>query len=91
MDMNKVLNIGIQQGVQRNKLEVAKKLLDLYIMDQQAIQQYGYEQGIEQGIQQGVKQTKLDIAKKLLSKNMPIENIVELTGLTKEEIEKLKN
>ena len=27
--------------------------------------------------------TKLDIAKKLLSKNMPIENIVELTGLTK--------
>jgi len=31
----------------------------------------------------------LEIAKKMKSKNMPIEEIIELTGLTKEQIENL--
>ena len=91
-DMSENKNIkkakDVLEKIKQDKAEQDRALRRMmYIMDQQAIQQYGYEQGIEQG----VKQTKLDIAKKLLSKNMPIENIVELTGLTKEEIEKLKN
>ena len=32
---------------------------------------------------------KMEIAKKLKAKNMSIEEIIELTGLTKEEVEKL--
>jgi predicted transposase/invertase (TIGR01784 family) len=50
----------------------------------------GMEQGREQGIEQGITQEKADIAKKMINKNMDINDIVELTGLTKEEIEKLR-
>ena len=38
----------------------------------------------------GVKKGKIGIAKKLLKLKMPIEQIQEITQLTKEEIEKLK-
>ena len=38
---------------------------------------------------EGKKEKAKEIAKKMLMKKMPIEDIIELTGLTKEEIEKL--
>ena len=50
----------------------------------------GLEQGIEQGIEQGTQQKTLEIAKKMLNKNIDITTIEEITGLTKEEITKLK-
>lgn len=43
----------------------------------------------EDGINQGKKETKIEIAKKMKNKNMQMEDIIELTGLTKEQIEKL--
>ena len=44
----------------------------------------------EYEFQQGKIENKKEIAKKMLEKNMDIEIIIEITGLTKEEIEKLK-
>ena len=41
-----------------------------------------FEAGVEEGI--------IKIAKAMLEKNIPIETIMEITELTKEEIEKLK-
>ena len=95
-DMSENKNIkkakDVFEKIKQDKAEQDRALRRMmYIMDQQAIQQYGYEQGIEHGIQQGVQQNKLDVAKKLLNLDIPIEDIIELTGLTKEEIEKLKN
>ena len=46
--------------------------------------------GKKEGIQEGKKEEKIEIAKKMLAKNMDIQTIIELTELTKEEIEKLK-
>lgn len=40
--------------------------------------------------EEGEKKAKVDIAKKMLDKNKPINEIIEFTGLTKEEIEALK-
>lgn len=77
------------------------ELRQKYIMDQNAIREAGYDDGYEEGvadgmntgynngIKQGTKQTNLDIAKKLKNKNMDINLISEVTGLTKEEIEKI--
>ena len=45
--------------------------------------------GEARGKAQGEAEKSKEIAKKMKAKNMPIEEIVELTGLTKEEIEKL--
>ena len=38
---------------------------------------------------EGIKAGKKEDARKMKEKNIPIETIVEITGLTKEEIEKL--
>ena len=43
----------------------------------------------EKGIEKGKKEAKTDIAKQLINKNISIEEIIEITGLTKEEIDKL--
>ena len=47
------------------------------------------EFGKEEGIEIGKEKANLSIAKKMLEKNMSIDEISELTGLSIEEIEKL--
>ena len=49
------------------------------------------ENGINDGISKGVSQEKVNIAKNLLSMNMSLEDISKATGLSVEEISKLKN
>ena len=52
--------------------------------------QKGLEQGLEKGLEQGAKQNNLEVAKKMLEENIETETISKITGLTKEEIAKLK-
>ena len=47
------------------------------------------QEGINIGINQGMKKEKSEIAKSMLQENMNLELIHKITGLTKEEIEKL--
>ena len=49
----------------------------------------GKELGIEQGIEQGIRKKAIIDAKKMKKKGYPIEDIIEITGLEKDEIEKL--
>lgn len=49
-----------------------------------------FEAGVEEGIEKGKKEGVLKTAKAMLKRNMPIETIMEITELTREEIEKLK-
>ena len=44
----------------------------------------------EEGYNKGIKQNNIDVAKKMLDKKLDITTIEEITGLTKEEIMKLK-
>lgn len=46
---------------------------------------------INHATRKGKKEKSMEIAKKLLKLNMPLEQIIEITELTKEEIEKIKN
>jgi predicted transposase/invertase (TIGR01784 family) len=48
-----------------------------------------YHMSLEEGEKKGSKEQKLEIAKNMLSKNMSVDTIAEITGLTKEEIENL--
>lgn len=48
------------------------------------------EQGIEKGIEQGIEQNKISTAKKMLEKNIDIDSIKEITGLSLDEIKELK-
>ena len=77
----KVLESISQDERERRLTELREK----YRMDQHAIMLAGIEQGIEQGIMQ----EKQQVAKKLLEMNLPLKQIIEVTGLSKEEIEKI--
>ena len=50
----------------------------------------GIQKGLEQGKKEGEKEAKIKIAKNGIDKGLDIETIVLLTGLTYEEIQKLK-
>ena len=60
-----------------------------HIMDTKAIEEYGYDKGLEEG-RKLVKNAKIEIAKKLLNKGKSIEEIMELTDLGKEDIEEIQ-
>ena len=49
----------------------------------------GLKEGLKEGRAEGVKQTSFDIAKRMLEKEIDIETISELTGLTDKEISEL--
>ena len=76
-------NIGVYvEEEDRKKLERSS----LYEMKQE-----GIKEGIKQGIKEGSKQTQNEIAKNLLQAKVSEEIIIETTGMTKEELDKLKN
>lgn len=49
----------------------------------------GIAEGRAEGLTEGRKDEKLNIARRLKAKNMRLEEILEITGLTLEEIEKI--
>ena len=49
----------------------------------------GEERGEERGKKQGSMNEKLIIARRMLEKNYPMEQVVDLTMLTKQEVEEL--
>ena len=74
--------------ITKEKDEQMIKNTQLYNATQEGIN-IGISQGIKQGVNQGMKKEKILIAKSLLQENMNLELIHKITGLTKEEIEKL--
>ena len=86
MIYKKVLETISQDERERRLTELREK----YRMDQHAIMLAGYDKGLKEGIEQGIEQNKKDILEKLLKTDLSIEQIIEITGFTAEEIEKLK-
>ncbi len=64
-------------------------LREKHILDTNSIYSDGVEDGIKQGESKGKKEKAIEIAKKMLKRDMNLEQISEITELTKEEIEKL--
>ena len=50
----------------------------------------GMEKGRTEGIEEGMNQRSLEIARKMLAKGMDEASIMDMTGLTAEEIKLLK-
>ena len=61
----------------------------MFLMDQDAREKKGFADGKAEGLTEGEKKKQIEIAKKMKQKNIPIDEIAELTGLSKEEIENL--
>jgi predicted transposase/invertase (TIGR01784 family) len=50
----------------------------------------GIEKGIDQGIEIGEKKNRLEVARKMMQKGMAIDDVMEITGLSREEVEGVK-
>ena len=61
------------------------ELRQKYIMDRKA----ELETAEEKGIQKGIQKEKLETAKRMKNKNISIDEIAEITGITKEQIQKI--
>ena len=79
-----------------SKDEKVKRMAELRqkaLMDEREAEYTGYsngvEDGIKQGIKQGIEQGYRKIAKKMKDKGKDIRDMIEITGLSEEEINKL--
>ena len=66
---------GLKEGIKKGLKEGIEK---------------GKEEGLKQGIEKGLKESKIETAKNCLTRGFDIETISAITGLTSQEIEKLK-
>jgi MoaA/NifB/PqqE/SkfB family radical SAM enzyme len=98
-------NEEIKDGFKAKGLQEAKKELDIMKMPEEQRWEYeeyleslryqasmyesSYKVGEMKGRKEGAKDKAVEIAKKALEKGNPLEFISEITGLSKEEIEKL--
>jgi len=91
-------NKGVEKFMKENKyLEQAKKELEHLSGDPNFKRllesRAGFLRDVDAKIyvskEEGKKQEKIEIAQKMKLKNKPIEEIIEFTGLSKEEIEQL--
>jgi predicted transposase/invertase (TIGR01784 family) len=55
-----------------------------------AAEEKGQARGVQQGMQQGIQYEKLEIAKNMLRKGYQADTVLDLTGLSKEELERLR-
>jgi predicted transposase/invertase (TIGR01784 family) len=77
----------LEEGIARGRAEgKAEGLAEGMIKGKAEGIAEGKAEGIAEGRAQGIKETQLNTARKMLKLGMTIEEITEITGLTKEEI-----
>ena len=57
---------------------------------EKTLQYDSYQQGMEKGMEKGMNQRSLEIARKMLAQGMDEAMVMDLTGLTAEEIKQMK-
>ena len=79
-----VLSTNMLNSDERNKLIGDNKMLlnprEEYFKNQ------GKKEGLKEGLEEGIKEGKIEIAIKLLNKGMPLKEIIDITGLTENQI-----
>lgn len=92
MENNESLKKAKEEWDDIQKSEYEQRLAEsrmIYLMDMQSIEETGYEKGLKQG-KKALEEKMKKIAKRMLEKGETIEEIMELTGLTRDEVEKIK-
>ena len=74
------------EGENTSMCEAIRQMVDEGIM---LGEERGEKRGEERGEKRGEMQKALDIARRMLEKNYPMEQFVDLTMLTKQEVEEL--
>ena len=70
---------GMKQGMEKGMKQGMEKGM-----------KQGMEKGMKQGMKQGLEQRSLEIARKMLAKGMDAASVMEITGLSAEQMQQLK-
>ena len=70
---------GMKQGMEKGMKQGMEKGM-----------KQGMKQGMEKGMKQGLEQRSLEIARKMLAKGMDAASVMEITGLSAEQMQQLK-
>ena len=97
-DLKKEIESFMSKEEAKNFINKAKELSSddemVYMFDQENMQEMirntELEEATESGIEKGAKGKALEIAKNMLNAKMDLDSIAKITGLSMEEIEKLK-
>ena len=89
-EVNEIVDIVMTDPEVRAVLNAKEARKMERFFDKKAGYDEGIEQGIEQGLEQGINTRNKEIVNKMLEEKMDFDFIIKITGLTKEEIEKLK-
>lgn len=92
MTENKEIKKAMKELEEMSEDEELRRLAELKekaIRDEKSAKYRWTQEGIKQGIQKGIKQGIEQIVIKMKQKKLPIDIIMETTGLTKEEIDKI--
>ena len=73
--MEKGMKQGMEKGMEKGMKQGMEK---------------GMKQGLEKGMKQGLEQRSLEIARKMLAKGMDAASVMEITGLSAEQMQQLK-
>ncbi len=65
------------------------ELREKWDMDWNSDMDYAREEGKQKGIQEGIKKGTVKIAKKLLKEKMDVNTIIKITGISKDEMQKI--
>ncbi len=100
-EIQKAFEIANTANMSREELDVQWKQHDFILCQKGSIEfalkqgreegrEEGKKEGIEQGMEQGRKEKAIEMAKSLLILKIDIEKILAVTGLTVDEVEKIK-
>ena len=85
----------VKQSITKAVDEYSSEVENWYVYDNdreiRATRAAELEDATNNGLKQGIKQGKLEIAKNMLNENIPIDMIIKITKLSKEEIENIDN
>ena len=81
--MEKGMKQGMKQGMEKGMKQGMEKGM------KQGMKQ-GMEKGMKQGMEKGLEQRSLEIARKMLAKGMDAASVMEITGLSAEQMQQLK-
>ncbi len=97
LSFNKIKDLRKLSEGDEMLMRVVKKIEELtddpdmvQYIDVEKGMEYGHKLDIQQAVEKAEKKTAIETARKMLGKNMKIEDIIDITGLSKEEIQKIE-
>ncbi len=70
--------------------KLSNELDEMFYYDKEKLdQEIAFNNGLTRGKKEGLKEGKIEIVKKMLSRGDSLDDIKEITGLSKEEIENI--